>query len=91
MASEWKLPQNLEDVWQLTRDKFAARDAAHLDATLVQIGNDVLRSTSRPEDAFGVDQMVWDAWHGASTVDRQRLAALFMRTVGHHEFLDEDD
>lgn len=91
MASEWKLPQNVEDVWQLTRDKFAARDAAHLDATLVQIGNDVLASASRPADSSSLDQMVWDAWHGASTQERQRLAELFMRTVGHREFLDSDD
>lgn len=52
----------------------------------VQIGNDAVASVSRPGDASALDQMVWDAWQGASTMERQRLAELFIRTVGHREF-----
>ncbi len=92
MASERQLPRSVEEVWKFTKDKFEAGDAAHLDGILVQIGNDVVAtSKSRPRDASSGDQMVWDAWKDASPREQQRLAELFMRSVGHREFLDQEN
>ena len=41
-----------------------------------------------PETLSDTDGLVLDVWRAADADDRHRLAQLFMRTVGHEEFLD---
>lgn len=76
---------SIEDVWQLTRDHFASKDAANLDETLIAMGNQRLDGSVpvTPEE-----RLVYAAWSTGSASDRRRLAHLFMRTVGHQEFND---
>ncbi|NMP22558.1 DUF3243 family protein [Sulfobacillus harzensis] len=79
-------PQSLQDVWDWVRNRFDDKEAAHMDAILVQIGNRV--AANPPPNLSPEDQMVLEAWQSASPDDRHRLAQLFMRTVGHQEFDD---
>ena len=78
-------PQSLQELWDWTRVQFAERQASHLDAVLMQIGDRL--AANPPENLSDEEQMVLDAWRMAGPDDRQRLTQLFMRTVGHQEFL----
>lgn len=79
-------PQSLQDVWDWVTDQFQAKEAAHMDAALVQIGDRVAANPPAELDPEG--QLILDAWQAASAEERHRLAHLFMRTVGHQEFDD---
>lgn len=83
-SNRW--PHSVQDVWAFVREHFEDEEAARLDTTLKQIGDRVIKERPVPERED--DRLVYQAWSLASEEDRYRLAHLFMRTVGHQEFLD---
>lgn len=79
-------PQSLQEVWAWTRQRFAEKNAAHTDAILLQIGDRVVADP--PDNLKDDDQLALQAWQVSGPNDRHWLAQLFMRTVGHQDFLD---
>ncbi|MCL5115684.1 MAG: DUF3243 family protein [Firmicutes bacterium] len=78
-------PRSLQDVWDWAAARFDAHDATHMDAVLMQIGDRV--AAHPPTDLSEDDLLALEAWQSGSPNERHRLAHLFMRTVGHQEFL----
>lgn len=87
MDPEWRLPASVKDVWDFTENKLKKREASHLDAILMQFGDDIIqtRTVPQPED----DQIVYRTWQSASPAERHQLAHLFIRSVGHATFPDD--
>lgn len=86
MSSYDVTPNSLQDVWEWARERFDAHDAAHMDAILMQIGDRI--ALHPPDDLSEDDRLALDAWKASGPNDRHRLTQLFMRTVGHQEFLN---
>lgn len=72
-----------EDVWHYAAEAFREGQAAHLDDTLVDLGNRYLEADS----AMPETRWLAEFWQHADRDQRRRLAHLFMRAVGHEEFL----
>lgn len=79
-------PQSLQDVWDWTRNRFAAHDGAHTDAILLQFGDRV--SGEPPATLDDASQLALAAWRVSGPNNRHMLAHLFMRMVGHEAFPD---
>lgn len=79
-------PHSLQELWDWTAERLGAQEASHLDAILMQIGD---RTAANPPAGLSAeDRLVLDLWHSATPDERHRLVQLFMRTVGHQEFLN---
>lgn len=93
MGSEYVLPDSVHDVWSFAKSHLANREGAHLDAILQQIGDDTITARPLPKAKDGeseLDRTVYQLWQKAGPSERHRLAALFMRTVGHATFLEDE-
>lgn len=79
-------PSSWEDLWSWTAQKFRDKEAAHLDETLLAIGDRV--TSDPPTPLSDADHLLLEAWKDLNQDDKERFAHLFMRSVGHQEFDD---
>lgn len=82
------LPETFEDVVAYVRDRLAHKTAAHLDASLQQIG-DRLMEQDRP--TAPLDGWAHQVWQEATPTERHHLTHLMIRMVGHQEYPSEQD
>lgn len=82
------LPETFDGVVDYVRERLARKDAAHLDASLQQIG-DRLMEQDRP--TAPVDGWAHRMWQEATPDERHHLTHLMIRMVGHQDYPSEQD